>query len=386
MESTGQHVDNPRRRPTSRIPERGSARIGSLDTARGIFVVVSLCAVAVLEPRPGWLTHAAWFGITPIDIVFPTFVTLSGCGLAFAYGRSVAARQTARRCIVLLMAGLTYNALTSPERIDLATMWVTGPLQTYALLVLVVALIHLAVRNHVGWGIVTFAVSGVWAFLLFRFGQRCPGSSLLPECNPSAIVDSRVFGVHMYERGVSGHDPVGLVAFVGTFITAAAGVTAGHLIQAFRRRPNLLASLLAGWACAGGGVGLALGSWVPSFKRLWTPSFGLQMAALGLALLCICYVAIDLPRAPRLRRVGSVLSWPLVGLGRNALLVYFGSHVLVVLLIRSTGSGSGRTMADDLASALAIWGPSHLGLVVPNLLAWGLLAASLHRSRVYVHA
>ena len=98
--------------------------------ARGAFVVLSLCAVAVLEPRPSWLTHAAWFGITPIDVVFPTFVTLSGCGLAFAYGRSVAARPTVRRFIVLLLAGLTYNALTGPDRIDLATMWVTGPLQT----------------------------------------------------------------------------------------------------------------------------------------------------------------------------------------------------------------------------------------------------------------
>ena len=179
---------------------------------------------------------------------------------------------------------------------------------------------------------------------------------------------------------------MGLVAFIGTFVTAAAGVTAGHLIRAFSPRPRLLAALLAGWSCVVGGAGLALAVWVPAFKRLWTPSFGLQTAAVGLALLCLCYVSVDLPRGPLLRKATSVAIWPLVALGRNALLVYFGSHVIIVLLIRSTGSVKGQTMADDLANSLAINGSSRLGLVVANLLAWWLLAAVLHRSRVYIHA
>lgn len=74
----------------SREAEARTRRM-SLDVARGLMLVASV-AVNAWFLAPDRLRHAAWDSVMPVDLIFPVFVTLSGCGLAFAYGRHVPVR------------------------------------------------------------------------------------------------------------------------------------------------------------------------------------------------------------------------------------------------------------------------------------------------------
>lgn len=365
--------------------EQRPGRIAALDVARGLFLIVSVTQVSILAPRPDALRHADWFGIAFIDWIFPLFVVLSGTGLAFAYKNRVPARVTARRVIVLLICGLLYNALTMPGGVDLSTFWVTGPLQLYAGLVLAIALLSPLLRvRPTAWVGFTVVLSIGWTAFLWLWQRGC-GGELSRECNPSGVVDAAVFGIHMYARGELGHDPVGIVALVGALITASAGVVAG-LVFLRLRQSRMLGVWLAGWAGALGALGWALSQFVPAFKRLWTPGFGLLTAMLGVALLGLCFLLVDSPRSPRAAGITAIVSAPFVALGRNSLLVYFGSHLIVYLMVQSPSGRDGQSLAHAVAERVAIGGSAQLGFALVSLAAWWVLALVLHRLRVYVHA
>ena len=54
----------------SAVPNR--ERLSSLDVARGCLMVVSILVASVLEPRPDWLRHARWSGVTFYDLISMT--------------------------------------------------------------------------------------------------------------------------------------------------------------------------------------------------------------------------------------------------------------------------------------------------------------------------
>lgn len=356
-------------------------RIASLDVARGLFLITSVTSVSVIQPVPGWLRHPAWFGVTPYDLIFPLFVTLSGIGLAFAYRRRTAPRVTARRVVVLLVVGVIYTALFSGH-LELSTLRLTGVLQLYAALVLAAAVLHTVVRSARGWALVTVGTALAVTALYWWFEARCPSGVLAPTCNPSGVIDTRIFGEHMYAQGRLGHDPEGLVAIGGAFITAAAGTTAGHIAIDARdgsARVGLLR--LSGWLAACALLGFALAQVVEPFKRLWTPSFSLLAAALGLLIFTLVYAVVDVWLA-RVRGISAhPTAWPLVALGRNSLLVYFGSHLGAAFLMRAGGETS---YAERIGQLLALFGGPQIAFMLFSLAVWWGIALVLHRWRIYV--
>lgn len=356
-------------------------RIASLDVARGLFLIASVTSASVLAPVPAWLRHPSWFGVTPYDLIFPLFVSLSGIGLAFAYRRRRDARVTARRVIVLVLAGILYTALYSGHT-ELSTLRLTGVLQLYAVLVLAAALLHTVLRTARGWAVVTVGVALLGTAAYWWFEARCPSGVLSPACNPSGVIDGRIFGVHMYAGGERGHDPEGVVAICGAFVTAAAGTTAGHIaIDARAGSARVGLVKLCVWTVSCALLGMLLAQVVEPFKRLWTPSFALLAAALGLLIFTVVYAVVDVWLA-RVRGVSDhPATWPLVALGRNSLLVYFGSHLAAALLMRAGGDIS---YAERVGTALSlVWGPQ-TAFMLTSLAFWWVVAMVLHRQRIYV--
>ncbi len=369
---------------------RTSARIVSLDVARGLMLVVSV-AVNAWYTMPEWFGHAAWAGVHPVDLVFPVFVTLSGCGLGLAYHRRVPLWPTLRRFVVLLAAGLVYNGylqFLQEGRLDLGTLRWTGVLQLYAVLVVVAALVHLVLRWWWAWVGLACALALAGIRLLASAAADCPGGVLTRTCNPSGPLDSSVFGAaHIYLFGRAGHDPEGLITLIGASVSIAAGASVGHLLlsararewQAWRRAMLVVA----------GGVAMSLLWWrlaawappsVPAMKRLWTPPFALSVAAGVTIALVLLHLVFDLWPSGPIRRA---LSWPLVALGRNSLLVYFGSHaVMETLLLRRVDAQT--TWADVVATRLAIWWSPQVSLIVAAVALWLVIAAILHRYRIYL--
>lgn len=300
--------------PPDTTPSLRAKRVTALDVARGLFLIASVTLSAVLPPRAGWLAHAVWDGVTLYDLTFPLFVSLSGVGLAFAYCNDGSGWVTARRVVVLAAAGLAYTAIAHGG-VGLSTFRLTGPLQVYAVLVLVVALLHTVLRTARGWAVVTFVTAaGLSAFLVAWAASR-RGSTLTPECNPSRVLDGALLGAHMYAGGERGRDPEGVVAMAGVFVTAAAGVTAGHLLLRYRSAWRLVV-----WAVAIAAGGLALATLLEPMKRLWTPPFALLTGALGVAI--VAFVVFDRSATGRWDRLRARVASPLVALGRNSLLVY----------------------------------------------------------------
>jgi predicted acyltransferase len=268
--------------------------------------------------------------------------------------------------------------MVAADSADLGTLRFAGPLQVYALLVLLVGLLHLVVRRPEAWATVTLGLAALQLILLRLWQQHCPGDALTRACNPSDTVDRWWMGsAHMYYGGLLGHDPEGLVGILGALVTACVGTTAGHLLLRRRGSWRVLPALV-GWAATVALAAVAADQLVPAFKRQWTTPFGLGVAALGVAAVAVLLALTDLPRSGR--RVRGALTWPLVAFGRNSLLVYFGSHLVMMVLLQH----GEPAWAVQAARAVDFTGHPRLSWTLVVLAGWTALAAVLHRRRIYV--
>ena len=355
-------------------------RITSLDSVRGVLLVVNVAAISVLAPIPDQLVHAQWFGITFFDVIFPLFVTFSGVGLAFAYRNVVGWRRTFRRSSVLLLVGLVYNMIIT-STFDIRELRVTGPLQIYAVLVLVIGVLHLKLRTPRMWAMATVGIAAVHAFVFAAWQAGCPGGELLRSCNPSRGIDPSLFGsAHVYAQGIRGHDPEGLVATLGALVTIIVGTTAGHVALRYRGTSRAPAKLLM-WSVPVAAMALATLTFLPAMKRLWTSPFALGIAALGVVLFAVGIVIMDLPGPRWWELVRDPLSWPLVALGRNSLLVYFGSHLVMFVLIRNGGETS---WAERLSGWVDVAGHERITFMLFMVALWVAVTGVLHRRKIYL--
>lgn len=385
-------VAAPAPQPSAKPPRHNMVRIASLDWARGWMLIASVSVNSLLFTPP-WFAHAPWEGVHPIDLIFPVFVTLSGCGLAFAMARTVRVGPLLRRVVVLFMLGMVYNAIVEWS-LDVLTWRITGVLQLYAVLVALIGLMHLVTKTWRGWAAITILLAVAHTTMVTVFATRCVAGILTRECNPSGPIDSLVFGPHMYVGGIAGHDPEGIVAILGAMVSASAGATLGHLMLATRRKglrtargpeaailPMLAASVsfvvLAALLFVT--IPVLLGVELPIMKRLWTAPFALVIAAATGVVLLIGHLLLD--RA-RVWRPVEVASYPLLALGRNSLLVYFGSHILTSLL--NHPGPSGVPISQSIADAIPFPGPPQLVWTLLLLAFWTGLAMLLHRHRIYV--
>jgi hypothetical protein len=131
-------------------------------------------------------------------------------------------------------------------------------------------------------------------------------------------------------------------------------------------------------------------------KRLWTPPFALRLAAPVAVALLLGHLLLDGERRGVVSGVIRGASYPLIALGRNSLLVYFGSHIVMSVLSRPlelTAPGAGpsgadvvvtTTIARELAQVLAVDGQVQLTWTCVALLFWTLLGCALRRGSLYL--
>src|SRR5579884_2392761 len=94
-------------------------RLLALDVVRGI-TIAFMIMVNNNGGAGSWhfMNHAEWNGLTPTDLVFPTFAFVIGVSIVFAYtarlakgaSRSELARHTVIRAIVLILFGIIVNS------------------------------------------------------------------------------------------------------------------------------------------------------------------------------------------------------------------------------------------------------------------------------------
>ena len=331
-----------------------------------------LVFVEWLLPGPGadWFRHSPWHGIRVADVVFPAFLFMVGASASVAAWRGWG--RVARRFLVLVVVGLLFNAWGTSGA-DLAGLRFTGVLPMIAVAgLLATALVRLTDRPLVV-GAAAFGVLGAHGLVLSHWPLGCGTGRLDPGCSAAWRLDLAVFDpAHLYRAGAAGHDPEGLLTTVlGATALVLLGWTAARLL--YRSSDGFLATALLAVAALGG-AGATATVWPPT-KRLWTPTFGLLLAAGCILVLLALARALD----DRPHRRLQPLRWTLTALGRNALLVYVGQHVVLTALTSTPASGGDGTLATALLDrAGSLWAVAALAVV-----GWAALAAALHGLRWY---
>jgi len=317
-------------------------RLLSLDVLRGI-TIAFMIMVNNNGGSGSWhfMNHAEWNGLTPTDLVFPTFVFVMGISIVFAFHarmkrgatRAQLAVHTVQRAVILILLDIFVNSFPFFE---LPHMRFYGVLQRIGICYLVVGLFYLwdqRVWTKVA-GVVV-ALVGYW--ILVRWvpvpGAGMPGRDIPfmdKGMNLVSWLDRLLMPHHLYLEwsGPDPHnlrDPEGLLSDLPAFGTALIGVLAGTWLRGQRAVKSTALGLAAGALTC-----LALGYlWSLEFplnKNMWTSSFVLVAAGYSLTVLTLSYLVMDVWGWGKGQSKG--LAYPWLVLGSNSIAVYMFSEVI----------------------------------------------------------
>jgi predicted acyltransferase len=321
-------------------------RLLSLDVLRGITIAFMIMVNNNGGSGSwGFMNHAAWNGLTPTDLVFPTFVFVVGASIVFAFDARLArgatrtelAWHTLRRAGILFLLGIVVNGF---PYFELEHLRIYGVLQRIAVCYLVVGLFYLwdqRVWTKVA-GVVV-ALVGYWVLLRWVPvpGAGMPGRDIPfmdKGMNLVSWLDRLLMPHHLYLEwgGPDPHnlrDPEGLLSDLPAFGTALLGLLTGLWLRTGRAvKQKALGLAAAALAC------LALGYlWSLEFplnKNLWTSSFVLVAAGWSLTVLTMAYWVVEQWGWGKGR--GKEWVGPWLVFGSNAIVAYMFSELLASTL------------------------------------------------------
>ena len=371
---------------TSGLAAPKPQRLISLDVVRGITIAFMIMVNNNGGPGSwGFMNHSLWNGLTPTDLVFPTFLFVVGITTVFAYQARLAkgatraqlAKHTIIRAVVLILLGLVVNNFPF---FHWTHMRFYGVLQRIGICYLIVGLFYLA--NLTGKRVTAKAVAflvicllGYWALvrLVPVPGAGVPGRNipfLDKDQNIVAYVDRQLMPGHLYEERPAHdtRDPEGLLSDIPAVGTALLGLLAGLYLRTSRSNKQKALGLIAGCAAC-----LALGYfwsiWFPVNKKMWTSSYVLVSAGYSLALLAFCYWLIEIKNW----RKG--WTWPWLIFGSNAITAYMISELLPGILDLFHVSEAGRSVP------ISAWFFTHVNAHIPDpgwaAFSWSVLFAAV---------
>ena len=305
-------------------------RLLSLDALRGITIAFMVMVNNNGSDHAWWfMKHAEWNGLTPTDLVFPTFLFVVGVSIVFAFEAHLAkgatrthlAWQTVRRAAILFGLGVVVNGF---PYFPLGTLRIYGVLQRIAICYLIAGLFYLWDRRWQSKVVVLVsALLGYW--ILMRWvpvpGLGVPGSDipfLDKDANLVAWLDRHILPGRLYEGT---RDPEGLLSDLPALGTALLGVLTGIWLRSKHTLRGKAAGL-AGGAAALLATGSLWAIWFPLNKKLWTSSYVLVAAGIAAALLALLFWAIEV------NGWRGKWTWPWLVLGSNSILIYMISELL----------------------------------------------------------
>jgi predicted acyltransferase len=377
----------------SLVPDQaaGSGRLVSLDAFRGLTI-----AGMILVNNPGsWkfvyrpLSHAAWHGWTPTDLIFPSFLFIAGVSIPLALGKRLARGDSPRdlvakilqRTLLIFCIGLFLNAF--PFQRPLGIIRIPGVLQRIALCYCAAALVSLRASNRGLVAAIVGLLLGYWAVMVLVPVPGIGPSDLSRANNLAAWVDRMVMPGHLYKNDSAPYDPEGLLSTLPAIATALIGVLTGRWLMSARPISERVNSLFAA------GLLLFVLGWCwdvafPINKALWTSSFAVYCAGLSLQLLGVCTWLVD------------VLGWrrwtgPLVVFGTNPLatFVFAGTLARVLMMIKVARPGAEAvTLHRHIYKVFfASWADHTFGsllFALAYVLFWLAIMSVFYRYKVFI--
>ena len=348
----------------SASPTYKCERLVSLDVYRGLTI-----AGMILVTDPGtysaiyWpLRHAEWNGWTPTDMIFPSFLFISGVAMTFSFALRSARGETSGkiathlvwRAVLLIVIGLVLNGF---PLFHLHTLRIPGILQRIAVCYLGGGLLYLAcsaktLRTKVSilTGVIFAIFAGYWAVLMLIPVPGFGAGRLDSLGNLPAYIDRAVFGVnHLWAYGLTPgygvtYDPEGLLSTLPALTLLLTGILVGEWLRV-KSSPvrKALAILAVGIVLLL--AGRLLDPLLPMNKRIFTTTFALFSIGFSMIAFSVCYWIVDI-------RCWRWLTAPALIFGTNAIFA-FALSTMITSLFDLIRVGSDRL-------TLHAWGDSHL--------------------------
>ncbi|MGP1992969.1 acyltransferase family protein [Zobellia laminariae] len=310
-------------------------RFKALDIFRGL----TICLMIIVNTTGDWdftfapLLHAKWHGLTPTDLVFPSFLFAVGNAFAFVKTRwenkplsEVFGKIIKRTFIIFLLGYLLYwiPFMSWTDNGDLTAIpfsetRILGVLQRIALCYFLGAImIYFLTKRQllIASGIILL---GYW-ILLNVFGDYTLEGNLV------RIVDRFILGdSHLYRGDGIPFDPEGLLST----LPAICNVIAGYLVGKYIIDGGINFEKLSKMLIVGIGLLALAYLWNLTFpinKKLWTSSFTILTIGLDMILLSLLVYSIDYIKKPINYRFFEVF-------GKNSLFIYLLSEYLAIGLL-----------------------------------------------------
>jgi predicted acyltransferase len=330
-------MTNPSLAPTS------AQRLLSLDVLRGITIAFMIMVNNNGGEGSWWfMKHAKWNGLTPTDLVFPTFMFVVGVSIVLSVNARLArgatraqlVGHTLRRSAIIFLFGLVGNGF---PYFHLQHLRVYGVLQRIAICYLVVTLFYIW-DQRVSTKIAALAACLIGYWILVRWvpvpGAGLPGRDipfLDPNVNIVNWLDQHLLPYHLYEDWTTHNlrDPEGLLSNIPAVGTVLLGLLAGLWLRAQNTAKTKTLGLAAG-AAAFLATGYLWSLWFPLNKKMWTSSYVLVAAGWSLVVFTLAYWVVEQRGWGKGR--GKRWFWPWLVLGSNAIVAYMFSELLASTL------------------------------------------------------
>ena len=363
-------------------------RFRAIDVLRGLTLALMIVVNMQIGPGRSYvpLLHSAWNGLTPTDVVFPTFLFVVGAALSFTLGKYAALgnaaflRKVATRTALIFLCGFlvywfpffTVDANGHFGLAPLSETRIFGVLQRIAIGYGVASLI-VYYSGRVGAIVFSIvALLGYWA-IMHAYGDYTMAG------NAEIRFDKWVLGeAHMYHGEGIAFDPEGILSTLPAIVNVLAGYLAARFVREHGTSSStIIRLLLAGAVC----VGLAL-AWDPVFpinKKIWTSSFVLCNVGIDLVVLAILICIVPEAQERRWTYFFEVF-------GRNTLAIYLLAE-LGQIVLQTIHVGQITLYEWIWAVGFAPWAgdkPGSLLYSVAYMLGcWGV-AYAMDRRRIYI--
>ena len=364
-----------------------ASRLLSLDAFRGM----TIAGMILVNNAGNWdavwwpLDHAKWNGWTPTDLIFPFFLFIVGVSMVLSFEarrrrgatRASLMRHVVKRSIIIYAIGFALALW--------AKHWNVHTVRFYGVLARIAVVYLLSSAIVLYCGRKTRAVLGVTALVgYWLLMTRIPGFDLSIDGNLAGYIDRKLLYEHLWIK--HRFDPEGLLSTIPAVVTTLIGVFAGEWLKrssADGRQTARSISTVQGLLIAGGvmmAAGAAWHVWFPINKNLWTSSYVLFTGGFAMALLAVCYWAIEMRRWKMLAR-------PFVWYGSNAIVLFAGSTALGIfstiyrvssgMTYKGWVYGSLFAPAASPMVASAMYGMAYVIL-------FGIVAWAMYRAKIFV--
>jgi len=286
-------------------------------------------------PRPG--SHAAWHQpITPTDWIFPVFIFIMGVCIPLALTKRKESGASLgkiylkifRRTVLLFALGYFLLLMYDLPDMKLNNIFailrgvnLPGVLQTIAIVYMFSSLIFLKTswKTQV-WIVVGFLIAYSLALNYLPFPGGEPGVFTEGRRRAYTLRDWVDMTVLRMDRGHA----AGILVTLSAVTTGLIGALTGQWLMK-ENEPTVRTV----WLFVAGSLLMIIGGvwawWFPIIKDLWTSTYVLYTAGLGIIGVALCYWVVDVLEYKR---------WtpPFVAYGINCISVYFASHAVATII------------------------------------------------------